>query len=185
MSESFGMHSWFAVEIRRNRERAVADLLRAKGLDTFLPTYEEPRQWSDRVKLTEFPLFPGYLFCRLTGERRMPILSTPGVRGIVGFGSTPVPVPENEIEAVRRFVNSKLMVQPWPFLAVGQTVKIQKGPLAGVEGILQEFKGNYRVVVSISLLQRSIAAEMDGTWIKGINSLPLPTKSYAAMCSQQ
>ena len=77
MSESYGLHSWFAVEIRRNRERAVADLLRAKGLDTF-PTYEEPRQWSDHVKLTEFPLFPGYPFCRLTGERRMPILRRPG-----------------------------------------------------------------------------------------------------------
>jgi transcription antitermination factor NusG len=100
------------------------------------------------------------------GERRMPILTTPGVRRIVSFGNTPVPVPESEIEAVRRFIQSKLKIHPWPFLEIGQTVKIEKGPLAGVEGILQEFRGNYRVVVSISLLQRSIAAEMDGTWIK-------------------
>jgi transcription antitermination factor NusG len=106
----------------------------------------------------------------------MPILSTPGVRRIVGFGSTPIPVPENEIEAVRCFIKSKLKIQPWPFLEIGQTVKIQKGPLAGVEGVLQEFRGNYRVVVSISLLQRSIAAEMDGTWIKTSHSCPLPIK---------
>lgn len=183
MNENSGSQSWFAVEIRHNRERSVADLLQAKGLEAFLPTYEEPRQWSDRVKLTELPLFPGYLFCRLSGERRMPILTTPGVRGIVGFGSTPVPVPESEIESVRSFIKSKLKVQPWPFLEIGQTVKIQKGPLAGVEGILQEFRGNYRVVVSISLLQRSIAAEMDGTWIKGSHMCALSPKPCAALVS--
>ncbi|HEX4232480.1 MAG TPA: UpxY family transcription antiterminator [Bryobacteraceae bacterium] len=180
MDDSCGLYSWFAVEARHNRERAVADLLQAKGLESFLPTYEEPRQWSDRVKLTELPLFPGYLFCRLNSERRMPILTTPGVRRIVCFGSTPVPVPETEIEAVRRFIKSKLKIQPWPFLEIGQTVKIQKGPLAGVEGILQEFRGNYRVVVSIALLQRSIAAEMDGTWIKATHPCALPSKSYVA-----
>jgi transcription antitermination factor NusG len=177
MNDNCGSHSWFAVEIRHNRERAVADLLQARDLETFLPTYTEPRQWSDRVKLTELPLFPGYLFCRLSGERRMPILTTPGVRRIVSFGTKPVPVPEGEIEAVRLFINSKLNVQPWPFLEVGQRVKIQKGPLAGVEGIIQEFRGQYRVVVSISLLQRSVAAEMDGTWIKGSNPCPAAVKS--------
>jgi transcription antitermination factor NusG len=170
MNEDCGSHSWFAVEIQHNRERAVADLLQSKGFDAFLPTYQEPRQWSDRIKLTELPLFPGYLFCRLNGERRLPILTTPGVRRIISFGNTPIPVPEDEIEAVRRFIKSKLKIHPWPFLEVGQTVRIEKGPLAGVEGVLQEFRGNYRVVVSISLLQRSIAAEMDGTWIKGGHS---------------
>jgi transcription termination/antitermination protein NusG len=179
MNEDRSLHKWFAVEVRHNREKSVAELLAQKGLEAFLPTYEEPRQWSDRIKLTELPLFPGYLFCRIVGDRRMPILTTPGVRGVVGFGSIPVPVPESEIEAVRRFIKSKLKIQPWPFLQIGQTVRIQKGPLAGVEGILQEFRGNYRVVVSISLLQRSIAAEMDGTWVKGADQSPLPFPSYA------
>lgn len=174
MSEDRSPHNWFAVEVRHNREKVVADLLEAKGLEAFLPSYQEPRKWSDRVKLTELPLFPGYLFCRIVGDRRMPILTTPGVRGVVGFGSVPVPVPDGEIEAVRLFIKSRLKIQPWPFLQIGQAVKIQKGPLAGVEGILQEFRGNYRVVVSISLLQRSIAAEMDGTWVKGADHAPLP-----------
>jgi transcription antitermination factor NusG len=172
MNEDCGSHNWFAVEIQHNRERTVADLLQSKGLDIFLPTYQEPRQWSDRIKLTEFPLFPGYLFCQINRERRMPILTTPGVRRIVAFGNAPVPVPDAEIEAVRRFSKSKLKIHPWPFLEIGQTVRIEKGPLAGVEGILQEFRGNYRVVVSISLLQRSIAAEMDGTCIKRGHSYP-------------
>lgn len=172
MPEHCDLHNWYAVEIRHNREKNVAELLEAKGLETFLPTYEEPRQWSDRIKIAELPLFPGYLFCRLNGERRMPILSTPGVRRIVCFGTTPVPVPEGEIETVRQFVRSKLKIQPWPFLEIGQKVKIQKGPLAGVDGILQEFRGNYRVVVSIALLQRSVAAELDGTWIKATHASP-------------
>jgi transcriptional antiterminator RfaH len=183
MDDICGSRRWFAVEIKHNREKTVADLLQARGLEAFLPTYTEPRQWSDRVKLTELPLFPGYLFCRLNEDRRMPILTTPGVRRIVSFGSTPIPVPEAEIEAVRLFIKSKLKIHPWPFLEVGQPVKIQKGPLAGVEGILQEFRGHYRVVVSISLLQRSIAAEMDGTWIKGSLPCPAQVKPCAAAFS--
>ena len=184
MNEHCELYNWYAVETRHYREKNVAELLQGKGLETFLPTYEEPRQWSDRIKVAELPLFPGYLFCRLNGERRMPILSTPGVRKIVSFGKTPVPVPEDEIEAVQQFIKSKLKIQPWPFLEIGQKVRIQKGPLAGVDGILQEFRGNYRVVVSISLLQRSVAAELDGTWIKASGAYGLTaSKSSVSVLS--
>jgi transcription antitermination factor NusG len=162
--------SWFAVQVRTNREKFVFDQICAKGEEAFLPTYREPRKWSDRTKLAELPLFPGYLFCRIRGERRLPILTTPGVRDIVGFGKIPVSIPDSEIATIRRFIGSELNIQPWPFLRTGQTVRIEKGPLAGVEGILKEVKGNYRVVVSISLLQRSVAAELDGTWVRGLGS---------------
>jgi transcription antitermination factor NusG len=90
------------------------------------------------------------------------------VRSIVSFGRVPAPIPDAEIESVRRFISADLNVKPWPFLRVGQTVRVEKGPLAGLDGILEEFKGTYRVVVSISLLQRSIAAEVDGSWLRPV-----------------
>jgi transcription antitermination factor NusG len=166
MSGDNDQRNWYAVRVRPNLEKSVCDFLQTKGLEAFLPTYQEPRNWSDRVKILNLPLFPGYLFCRTNDDRRLPILTTPGVRDIVGFGKTPAPIPEFEIDAVRRFIHCDLKVKPWPFLRIGQKVTIQKGPLSGIEGILQEFKGGCRVVVSISLLQRSIAAELDGTWVR-------------------
>jgi len=159
---------WFAIQTRPNLEQAVSKALQMKGFDSFLPTYKEPRSWSDRVKMLSLPLFPGYVFWRKDGERTLPALTTPGVRSIVSFGRVPAPIPEGEIESVRRFIEADLNVKPWPFLRVGQTVRVEKGPLAGVDGILEEFKGSYRVVVSISLLQRSISAEVDGSWLRPI-----------------
>jgi transcription antitermination factor NusG len=112
------------------------------------------------------PLFPGYTFCRFNAERRLPILQIPGVVNIVSFGNHPAPIPENEISTVRSVVETDLAVRPWPFLQVGQKVRIQKGPLAGVEGFLVEFKHSFRLVVSVTLLNRSVAAEVDGSWVK-------------------
>lgn len=157
---------WFAIQTRSSFEQAVSRALEMKGFDSFVPTYKEPRAWSDRVKVLDVPLFPGYVFWRKDGERTLPALTIPGVRSVVSFGRIPAPIPDQEIESVRRFIISDLDVKPWPFLRVGQPVRVEKGPLAGVDGILQEFKGSYRVVVSILLLQRSIAAEVDGSWVR-------------------
>ena len=170
--------NWFAVRVRPNFEQTVCDGLAIKGFNSFLPTYREPRVWSDRVKFLDLPLFPGYLFCRTAIEHRLPILTTPGVRDIVGFGRTPAPVSQAEIEAVQRFIANTLDLRPWPFLQTGEKVVIEKGPLAGVEGVVQEFKGKFRVIVTISLLQRSIAAEVDGTWVRSLQpSLHLTAKN--------
>lgn len=166
MAKDSASSAWFALQTKPTFEQTVSKALEMKGFTAFVPTYKEPREWSDRVKLLDVPLFPGYVFWRHDGTRTLPALTTPGVRSIVSFGRVPAEIPDFEIESVRRFINSHLNVKPWPFLHLGQTVRVEKGPLAGVNGILQEFKGSYRVVVSISLLQRSIAAEVDGTWVR-------------------
>lgn len=159
------MLSWFALRVRSNYERVAAIHLRDRGFDEFAPTYKTERQWSDRKKLIDAFLFPGYVFCRLNPENRLPVLSIPGAIKILGFGQGPTPIPENEIESVRKMVGSGLLVGPWPFLSVGQSVRIERGPLAGVEGVLKDVKNAFRLVVSVHLLQRSVSAEVDRSWI--------------------
>jgi transcription antitermination factor NusG len=152
---------WYALTVKPNHERTAAQALECKGLETFVPMYRSRRRWSDRIKELELPLFAGYVFCRFPGRERARILSTPGVNTVVGFGNKPAPVDDGEIVAVRTLVASGLPVGPWPFLRVGERVRVEAGPLSGVEGILTQVKDAWRVVVSIELLQRSIAAEVD------------------------
>jgi transcription antitermination factor NusG len=139
--------------------------------------YISRRRWSDRTKELEVPLFPGYLFCRFNPQERLPILKTPGMIGIVGTAKTPTPVDSSEISALRTLVNSGIPRQPWPFLKVGQRVRIEYGALAGLEGILQQVKGNNRIILSVSLLQRSVAAEVDSSWITPIHTHPRKIES--------
>lgn len=158
---------WYAVETKTRLESTVQALLANKGFEVFLPTCKVRRQWSDRIKTLECALFPGYLFSRLAdGQRTLPILSTPYVRGIVGFGGRPLPVPEQEIAAVRAIVDSGLPAGPWPFLQAGQRVRITHGPLAELEGILVVIKKQHRLVVSVDMLQRSVAVEVDSAWVE-------------------
>jgi transcription antitermination factor NusG len=155
------MHPWFAIQTRPRHERAVERQLAYKGYEVFLPTYRVRRRWSDRTKEIECPLFDGYVFCRLDLGRLQRIVTTPGVISIVGTAREPVAVEEDEIMAVQRLLLVTRSVEPWPFLHVGQRVRIQSGALCGVEGILQAIRNTRRVVVSISLLQRSVAVELD------------------------
>ncbi len=157
---------WFALRVRSKHERIAAAHLRERGFEEFSPSYKAERQWSDRKKTTDLFLFPGYVFCRLNPEDRLPVLTAPGVVNIVGFGNGPSPIPDHEIQRVRRMVRSGLLITPWPFLQRGQTVLIERGPLAGLEGILQEVKGKFRLVVSISLLQRSVSSEVARVWVR-------------------
>ncbi|MGQ9633337.1 MAG: transcription termination/antitermination protein NusG [Bryobacteraceae bacterium] len=152
---------WFALSVKPNHERSVAQLLEWKGWATFLPMYRSRRRWSDRIKELELPLFAGYVFCRFPVGDKSRILSTPSVVSIVGFAGKPVAVTDEEIELVRKMTASGLPVGPWPYLRVGQRVRIEAGPLSGLEGILLQLKDAWRVVVSIELLQRSVAAEVD------------------------
>lgn len=146
--------------------------LAGKGYEWFLPTYMSRRQWSDRIKKSELPLFPGYLFCRFNPLDRLPILATPGLLSIVGIAKTPIPVDEVEMKAVRTLVGSGLPFQAWPYFKIGQRVRIEYGPLCGLEGILLSVKGSHRIVVSVNLLQRSVAAEIDSTWVSPIQHHP-------------
>lgn len=162
------LRPWFALRVRSKHEQVASLHLRSRGYQEFSPSYKVERQWSDRKKETEQSLFPGYVFCRLDAHDRLPVLTVPGVVGIVGFGDGPMSIPEDEVGRVRAMLSSGLVVMPWPFLKVGQTVLIEHGPLAGVEGILQEVKGKYRIVVSINLLQRSVSSEIDRAWVRPV-----------------
>jgi transcription antitermination factor NusG len=161
-------HLWYAVRVRSNYERVAAAHLRERGYEEFSPSYQVQRQWSDRTKTIEQFLFPGYVFARLNPHNRLLVLTAPGVVALVGFGKSPTPIPDQEIESIRTMVRSGLLMKPWPFLEVGQRVLIERGPLSGVEGILQDVKGKFRLVVSISLLHRSVSAEVDRTWVRPI-----------------
>ncbi len=159
---------WFALRTKPRHEKTTAQVLRVRGYVEFLPCCLARRRWSDRFKTVELPLFPGYLFCRMSPQNRMPILNIPGVVGVVGFGRTPAPVDEGEISALQLIVKSELAVQPWPFLKAGQQVLIEYGPLSGLEGILLSLKKEHRLVVSVTLLQRSVAVEVESDWVKPI-----------------
>jgi transcriptional antiterminator RfaH len=169
------MLPWFALQVRSRREALVADHLEGQGFECYLPLYKSTRRWSDRVKEVEQPLFPGYLFCRLNLSNRGPVLMTPGVQQIVGFGRTPVPVEEREVESIRQVLSSGLPSLPWPYLHLGERVRVNYGSLINLEGILVNFKGSNRVVLSVTLLQRSVALEIDLAWLS-----PIPQTGPAA-----
>lgn len=152
---------WYAIRVLPQHEKAVSRNLLKSEIETFLPLYRSRRLWSDRVKEIELPLFSSYVFGRFAFRRRVAILRTPGVVSIVSFGRSPAPVADEEIAALKAMVASGLPIQPWPFLRTGQWVRIKDGPLKGLEGILVQLKGSWRVVVSVNLLQRSVAVEVD------------------------
>ncbi len=120
------------------------------------------------MKEVEQPLFPGYLFCRLDLNNRGPVLMTPSVQQIVGVGRTPMPVEEREMESIRLALSSGLPSQPWPYMHVGERVRVNYGSLVNLEGILVNFKGSNRVVLSVTLLQRSVAMEIDLAWLSPV-----------------
>jgi transcription antitermination factor NusG len=157
---------WFAIHVRSNFEHLVSNQLEAKDFTVFLPQYKMRRRWADRVKVIDRPLFPGYLFCRLDCACPLPVLTTPGVAAIVGAGRRPIPVDPNEIAAVQAVVASGVAAQPYPFLKAGQRVYLERGPLAGLEGMIVSLRKEYRLVVSVSLLQRSLSVEVDRDWIR-------------------
>jgi transcription antitermination factor NusG len=159
---------WYAIRTRPRFESAVSRNLKAKGYEEYLPTYRCRRRWSDRVKTVELPLFPGYLFCRLDIRQRLPILIIPGVMSFAGIGKCPFPVQESEILSIQQIVASGLQYEPWPLINIGQLVSVEYGPLRGLTGRVIDTKKNYRIVVSVQLLQRSVAVEIDRDCIKPV-----------------
>lgn len=162
------VNPWYALRVRSNYERVAAYHLRQRGFEEFSPCYKTAKRWSDRKKVTETSLFPGYVFCRLDAQNRLPVLTIPGVVGLLSFGDGPTSIPDAELESVRTMVQSGLLVTPWPFLEVGQRVLIEHGPLTGVEGLVEQVKGTFRVVVSIPILQRAVSTEVDRDWVRPI-----------------
>jgi len=162
--------SWFALQVRSRWEGTTASLLRGKGLETLLPTYTTKRKWSDRFKVVESPLFPGYVFCRFDVHNRLPVLITPGVISVVGRGKTPVAVDDTEILSIQAAIGSGIHLEPWPYVQIGERVRIKDDVLDGMEGILTSFKGSHRVIISVTLLRRSVALEIDRSRITPLTS---------------
>jgi transcription antitermination factor NusG len=162
---------WYAVHTRSNSERLVYRVLEDKGYELFLPMYSEQRRWSDRVKQIDIPLFPGYVFCRLDSHDRVPVLQSPGVVQIVGNGNLPIPIAEEEIDAVRNVLKSNLPYKPWPSLVPGDRVIVDRGPLMGMQGVLLRIRQAHRLVVSINMLQRAVAVEIDASWVRPCNDV--------------
>jgi transcription antitermination factor NusG len=158
-------YPWFALQVRTGGESTIADFLCGKSYETFLPTYKECRQYSDRVRKIDSALFPGYLFCRLNPDERLPVLTTPGVYQIVRAGERVQPVDDAEIQAIQRTVTSGLAVKPWPYLKTGDKMRVLFGSFAGIEGSFISDKGVNRLILSISILQRSVSVEIDRDWV--------------------
>ncbi len=157
---------WFALRVKTRCEKLVGAMAHNRGFQEFVPLYRCRRRWSDRFKSVDLPLFPGYVFCRLIPERRLPLVTIPGVMHFVGLGRVPVPIEDAEIAAIQTAVGSGLAVEPWPYLTVGQRVRVQYGALAGLEGILVELCKQRRIVVSVNLLQRSVGVEIEADWVE-------------------
>ncbi len=167
ISFSESSHSpWYAVKVRTKAEGLVCASLERKGYECYSPSYIECRNYSDRIRKVQAPLFPGYLFCRLDIAKRLPVLMSEGVLYFVSFGDVPQPVDESELDAVRAALGSGLQVQSWPYLRTGDRVRIEAGSMAGVEGVLLKSQGVDRLIISVHLLQRSLSLQIDRTWIR-------------------
>ena len=153
----FGADRWYALYVRSRHEKTVESSLRGKGYSAFSPFYRTKRKRVDRITEIEVALFPGYVFCQFDSKKRLPILMTPGVVGVVGRGNRPDPVDETEIASIRTVALAGRPVQPWPFLRLGQRVRLQSGPLTGVEGIFLSVKDECHLILSITLLQRAVS----------------------------
>jgi transcription antitermination factor NusG len=159
---------WYAVHTRHQHEKLVARTLAQKGFEVFLPLYSEIRQWRDRTKMVELPLFSCYVFLRGDLDHRLAILTTPGVHGMVASAGKLAGIPEEEIQAVRSVIENRVNVEPHPFLKCGDLVRVKYGALRGLEGFLVRKKGQARLIISVTLLERSVAAEVDASAVERV-----------------
>lgn len=162
---------WYAAYTCANHEKRVAEQLASRGIESFLPLYEAVRRWTDRRVKLRLPLFPGYVFVRMPLTERLRVLQLSGVARLVGFGEKPVALPEHEIDGLRRGWQGDVTMEPHPYLNEGHRVRILRGPLAGIEGVLLRKKNSLRLVLSIDLIMRSVAVEVDAADIRSIHSV--------------
>lgn len=158
-----GEPHWYAIYTRANHERSVSLQLEQRGVEHYLPQYESVRQWKDRKIRLQLPLFPGYVFGRFSLHDRLGVLQVPGVANLVTCAGRPIPVPEEEFRRVREVLSRGLRAEPHRYLTVGQRVRVTAGPLEGLSGIIVRRKNSTRFVVSLDLIQRSIAVDIAGS----------------------
>jgi len=165
---------WYALYVKPRHEKNVSNALRGKGYEPFVPLYQ-----SKRTHLCELPLFPCYVFTRLDARERLPVLKIPSVFFMVGMGKVPVPLEESEIAALKTIVASGSSVQPWPYMKAGDRVRIQDGPLRGVEGFFEKADSTMQLIVSVTLLRRSVAVRIDARW-----AVPIEEETELAMTAR-
>ena len=160
---------WFAVQVAPQHEKKIAAVLEYKGYQLFLPMHTVRHKWSDRTKVLEQPLFPHYVFCRIQQTAMRPVIATPGVVRIVGFGGKPCPVREEEIFAIQRIVDAGLEAIPVAQPRVGDRIEVQEGPLKGIMGIVTRINNRNHLVISIATIMKSIAVVIDGQMVKALS----------------
>jgi transcription antitermination factor NusG len=162
---------WYAIEVAYKKERIVASALTEKNYECYVPMYETRKVWSDRIKVTSAPLFGGYVFCRFDVEQRwLPILVTPGVRQVVSVDRIPSSIPDHEIDAIRTALESGLPIEPCQRLQEGDPVLVTRGIFAGVEGRFVRYRGRDVLILSVSLIQQSLAVEIDRAYVEPIRT---------------
>jgi transcription antitermination factor NusG len=164
--------AWYVLYTRHQHEKTVAQILTSKGFEILLPLYSTARQWKDRTKLISLPLFPCYVFLRGGLERRLAVMTTPGINAIVSTAGQPTPVPPAEFEAIRRVVEGGVRVEPHPFLKCGEWVRVKCGPLMGIQGILLRKKNLYRLVLSVEILGKAASVEVDALLVERLSAMP-------------
>lgn len=163
-------HSWYALYTRHHHEKSIARILTAKGFTVFLPLYATPRQWKDRTKIVTLPLFSCYVFIQGGLQRQLDILVTPGIHGFVCSAGLPATIPTREIDCIRQAVERCVKIEPHPFIHCGDRVRVKTGPLEGIEGILVRKKNFSRLVLTVELLGKSAAVEVDVSIVERIHS---------------
>jgi len=166
--------SWWAVYTRHQHEKTVAEMLSTKGFEVFLPVYNSVRRWKDRKKLLSLPLFPSYVFVQGNLDRKLQVVTTPGVHMILYRGEQVATISAAEIEAIQKAVRGPFRVEPHPFLPCGSRVRVTKGPLQGVEGILIRKKNSYRLVLSVEMLAQSVCMEIDASDVEAVHRTVAP-----------
>lgn len=164
-----GTAHWYAAYTFAHHEKRVTQQLQERRIQSFLPTYVSVRRWKDRRKRLELPLFPSYVFVQVNEQNRLDLLRLPGVLGLVCFQGRPAPVANAEIENLRRGQLEGIVVHPHPYLKVGRKVRVRSGSMAGVEGVLVRMRDRARVVLSISILQRSVSVDIDEADVEPVN----------------
>jgi transcription antitermination factor NusG len=176
---------WWALYTRHQHEKVVADMLSAKGFEVFLPLYDSIRRWKDRQKLISLPLFPCYVFVRGGLHRRLQVVTTPGIHMILSHGAEVAVIPEDEIEAIRRTIEGPCRMEPHPFLRCGERVRVIRGSLQGIEGLLVRKKNQFRLVLSVEMLAKSVAVEIDASDVEpvagGVHPVQAADSFYGAL----
>lgn len=163
---------WYAAYTCANHEKKVREQLELRCVVSFLPLYETVRRWKDRRTRLQLPLFPGYIFVQMATQDRLQVLQVPGVVRLVGFDGRPTPLPDEEIESLRKGLTAGILAEPHPFLTVGRRVRIKSGPLAGREGVLLRKKAGLRIVLSIEMIMRSLVVDVDNDNVELVAAAP-------------